>query len=87
MKPDDKIRRDIREFIVNNYLMGDIAMLPADNASYLENGTIDSTGILELIMFLESHFGIRIEDRELLPENLDSLNNQVNFVLRKLSAA
>ena len=87
MTSDQKIRSDIRAFIVENFLMGDATTMPADHESYIANGTIDSTGILELIMFLESHFDIRIEDRELLPENIDSLDNQVKFILGKLHAA
>ena len=55
----------------------------ADNASFLENGVIDSTGVLELITYIESRFGITVEDHELVPENLDSINGLLCFVEKK----
>ena len=87
MKSEQQIRSEIRAFVIENFLMGDTVAMLADHESFLENGTIDSTGVLEVIMFLESHFGLAIEDRELLPANIDSVNNQVKFVLGKLNAA
>ncbi|WP_233490222.1 acyl carrier protein [Thiocapsa marina] len=53
--------------------------------SFLDKGIIDSTGILELVTFLEQEFGIQIADEELLPENLDSIDRLVNFIHRKQS--
>ena len=58
----------------------------ASDQSFLENGIIDSTGVLELVAFLEQRFGITVADRELLPENLDSVQNASAFVTRKLAA-
>lgn len=87
MKTDDQIRTEIRQFVVENFLMGDASGMLADHESFLENGTIDSTGVLEVVMFLESNFEFKVEDRELLPENIDSVNSQVKYVLRKLNAA
>ena len=55
--------------------------------SFLEEGIIDSTGILELIMFLEETYGLKIEDDELIPDNLDTLQNVTKFIERKLSAS
>ena len=74
----------IREFIVENFLFGDGTAVK-ENTSFLEQGIIDSTGILELVMFLEETYGIKIEDEELIPENLDSLINIARFLERKLS--
>ena len=73
----------VREFIIENYLFGDGDTL-AEDASFLESGIIDSTGILELIFFLEETFDVKIEDDELVPENMDSLNNISRFIERKL---
>jgi acyl carrier protein len=87
MKTDEQVRAEIRNFVVENFLMGDATAMPGDRESFLENGTIDSTGVLEVVTFLEANFGLKVEDRELLPENIDSVNNQVKFVLRKLNAA
>ena len=87
MKTDIQIRTEIRQFVVENFLMGDAASMLEDHRSFLDNGTIDSTGVLEVVMFLESNFGFKVEDRELLPGNIDSVDNQVNYVLRKQNAA
>ena len=73
----------IRGFIVDNFLFGDGELLKED-ASFLEKGVIDSTGILELVMFLEETYNIKIEDDELVPENLDNLNNVVRFIEHKV---
>ena len=74
----------INKFIIENFLFGDDNNLKTD-ASLLENGIIDSTGVLELISFLEETYGITIEDDEMIPENLDSMNNINNFLKKKLS--
>jgi acyl carrier protein len=78
------ISQDIRDFIVSNFLFGQASGLESDDQSFLENGIIDSTGVLELVAFLEQHFEIAVADRELLPENLDSVTNASSFVGRKL---
>ncbi len=75
-------RDQVQQFVVDNFLFGDNSQLDADT-SFLNEGIIDSTGILELIMFLEETFGIHVEDQELIPENLDSLNNIQRFVEKK----
>ena len=75
----------VREFIVENFLFGDGEAL-RDDTSFMEEGIIDSTGILELVFFLEETFGFSIEDDELVPENMDSLQNIARFVERKMNA-
>ena len=75
--------KDLREFIKKTFLFGEEITF-SDDDSFLEMGIIDSTGVLELVMFLESHFNINVDDDELVPENLDSLNNLVGFVNGKL---
>jgi acyl carrier protein len=72
----------IREFIIDNFLFGDAGDLVND-ASLLDAGIIDSTGILELVAFLEEQFSIRIEDEEMIPENLDSVDHIFEFITRK----
>lgn len=72
----------IRDFIINNFLFGDGEKLD-DTSSLLDNGIVDSTGILELVSFLEETFSIKVNDDELLPENLDSVNNLTAFVEKK----
>ncbi len=72
----------IKDFIINNFLFGEDNGFNGDT-SFLEAGIVDSMGILELISFLEETFNIKIEDDELIPQNLDSLNNIVNFLKKK----
>ncbi|MBN1982229.1 MAG: acyl carrier protein [Chitinivibrionales bacterium] len=79
---EPQVVEQVREFIVNNFLFGDGEKL-ADSTSFLKGKIIDSTGILELINFLEENFEIRIDDPELVPENLDSLENIARFVQTK----
>lgn len=79
-------REKIRNYIVNNFLFGDDAGLD-DSISFLDSGMIDSTGILELIGFLEENFPIKVADEELVPENLDSISNLVRFLGTKLGTA
>ena len=72
----------IRNFIIENFLFEDDENLKEDT-SFLESGIIDSTGILELVSFLEENFGITVEDEELIPENLDSIANVVAYLNKK----
>ena len=76
--------KTIRAFIVENFLYGEDGNL-GEKTSFLENGIVDSTGILELIAFLEQTFGIRVEDDEVVPENLDSLANLGAYLEKKLA--
>ena len=80
------ITQEIKEFVASNFLYGQGGQDLEPDTSFLENGIIDSTGVLELVAFLEQRFGISVADRELLPENLDSLQNASAFVSRKLAA-
>jgi acyl carrier protein len=75
----------VRGFIVENFLFGDGESLRED-MSLMEEGIMDSTGILELLFFIEETFGFSVEDDELIPENMDSLQNIARFVDRKLNS-
>ena len=77
-----EINEKIRAFIVENFLFGENSDFE-DNVSFLEEGMIDSTGILELVGFIEEEFEITVDDEELVPENLDSLNNITSYLERK----
>jgi len=81
------LREKINDYIVENFLFGDTEPLSDDAMSLLDNGIIDSTGVMELVAFLEGDFGLEIADEELVPENLDSVANLVGFVTRKQAAA
>jgi acyl carrier protein len=81
-----EITQQVRDFVIANFLFGQDNGRLQDHQSLLESGVIDSTGVLELVTFLEERFGIGVADRELLPENLDSVENVARFVSRKLDA-
>ena len=73
----------IKSFIIENFLFGNADGLN-DDTSFLEEGIIDSTGVLELIAFLEEEFEIKVQDEELIPENLDSIDKVTVFLGRKI---
>lgn len=80
------IAETFRSFITTNFYVADPAAL-SDDDSLLDAGIIDSTGVLDLIGFIEQQFGITVADEELVPENLDTVNRLVQFVERKRAAA
>jgi len=77
------IEQQLREYILENFLFTDDQSILNNGDSFLVKGILDSTGILEVIYFLEDEFGIKVEDEEMIPENLDSINNLVAFVNKK----
>ena len=83
----DPIRDQVRNFIVTNFLFGDEGRLPQDTDSLLESGIVDSTGVLELVDFLEADLGVTVADHETIPANLDSIANLTAFATRKRSEA
>jgi acyl carrier protein len=80
-----ELKEQIRKFIISNFYVADPATL-SDEASLLDAGIVDSTGVLEIITFLESDLGITVEDAEMLPDNLDSVSRLVAFVQKKKKA-
>jgi acyl carrier protein len=78
----EEIKNQIRNFIIENFLFGESNGL-SESDSLLEKGIIDSTGVLELIAFIEESYGIKVKDEELVPENLDSIVSVTDFILRK----
>lgn len=74
----------IKKFIIKHFMVGEKNPQLDNDVSFLEKGIVDSTGVLELVTFLEETFDIRVEDEELVPENLDSVSSLVRFVSRKL---
>jgi acyl carrier protein len=77
-----EIKQKIRQFISTNFYVSDAQKL-VDSASLLDSGIIDSTGVLEVIGFIEDEFKIQVADAEMVPENLDSIDNIVAYVQRK----
>ena len=85
MANDHEIESAVRKFITENFLLrgGDEAL--SDTTSFIETGLIDSTGILELIFFIEKAFGIKVADEDMVPENLDSVRRVAAYVRRKVA--
>jgi acyl carrier protein len=77
-------KQQLRDYIVENFLFGDTETEFTDDDSFMEKGIIDSTGILEVITYIEENFNFKIEDEELIPENLDSISNITAFISRKV---
>ncbi len=84
---DNGILSRVRTFIEENFLFREDISQLADSDSLLENGVMDSTGILELVAFLESDFSIQMSDAEIVPDNLDSIASIAGYLQRKLAAA
>ena len=81
------IEQELRQFVIDNFLFGQGNGHLKNDDSFLDRGIIDSTGVLELVAFLEEKYQIKIQDRELIPDNLDSINNLIRFVESKLQVA
>ena len=76
------IKNAVRKFLLDNFVMGSGAVI-ADDDSFMKNHILDSTGFIELIMFVEETYGLKVADAEMLPENFDSLSNIEGYVGRK----
>ncbi len=82
----DVITTRIRDFITSEFLFGDASGMLPDDASLLDSGVMDSTGVLSLIMFLEEEFGISVPDEDVVPEYLDSVDNLTAYIGARLAA-
>ena len=80
------VEQKVREYILENYLFTDDQSTLKNEDSFLKKGIIDSTGILEVIYFIEEDFAIKVNDEEMVPENLDSVKNIVKFIEKKQNA-
>lgn len=76
------IKEKLRDFVIRNFYVPDASVLQ-EGDSLLDGGIVDSTGVLEIIDFIESEFKIVVEDQEMVPENLDSIENIAAFIVRK----
>jgi len=79
----DETKAAIRTFIVENFLFGDESHALPPDLSLIDNDLIDSTGILELVGFLEERFGIQVADADIVPVNLDTIDRIAGFITRK----
>jgi acyl carrier protein len=81
----EDVKGKIRSFIIDNFLFGEDEGLD-DQVSFLDNGIVDSMGILEIVNFITEEFQVVIADEDLLPENLDSIDNIANYLKNRLQA-
>ena len=80
---DMNIKKTIRQYILENLLFTEDESALQDDDSFLAGGILDSTGVLEIILFIEETFGIKVNDDEMLPANLDSVDKLVAFIKHK----
>ena len=78
------LKTELKKFIIDTFLIGDEKESLNDSDSFMQNGYIDSTGILELTQHIETTYKFTIEDDEMVPENLDSIDNLVKYITSKL---
>ncbi|MHB8893969.1 MAG: acyl carrier protein [Candidatus Geothermincolia bacterium] len=79
----NQLKTELRQYIIENFLFGQDNSVLTDDVSFLEQGLIDSTGVLEIVAHLEQTYGVSVEDEELIPLNFDSVNNLAAYVSRK----
>jgi len=80
----ENIKESIRKYIAENILFSNNGYPHSDETSFLENGVVDSMNVLELVMFVEEKFGVKVKDAEIIPENFDSIDCLASFVNIKL---
>ncbi|MDQ3000937.1 MAG: acyl carrier protein [Fibrobacterota bacterium] len=83
---DEELRGKIREYMLANFVFGDSRAGFKDGDSFLDGGIVDSTGVLMVVEYVQEAFLIKVEDVEMIPENLDSIDNLVGFIRGKLPA-
>jgi acyl carrier protein len=76
--------RELRQYVIDNFLFGQGGSELKNDDSFMERGIVDSTGVLELVAFLEEKFQVKVEDEDLIPANLDSINNLLLYLKKKL---
>jgi acyl carrier protein len=82
-----EVKEAVRQYIIENFLFGDEAPLESNSMSLLDGGIIDSVGVMELVAFLEQDFELTIADDDLIPENLDSVDNLTAYIGRQQATA
>lgn len=82
----NNVKHTVRQFVLDNFLMGGDRESLGDSDSFLDHRIVDSTGFIELVTYIEQEFDIQVLDEEIVPENLDSLNAIEAFVSRKRAA-
>lgn len=79
------VESDIKNYIAKNLLFSDNGFIYADDASFLEEGIVDSVGIMELVAFVEENFNVKVKDEDITPENFDSVDRLAEYIHRNQS--
>jgi acyl carrier protein len=79
------VGEQVRDFVHENFLFGDRNVTFDNSDSFIEKGIVDSTGVLELVSFVEDRFNFTIHDEEIIPDNLDSIKNLTSFIEKKIN--
>ena len=82
----NELQQKIQRFILENYLFTDDPAALSPDESLLKQGIVDSTGMMQIIAFIEEELGVPVADEEMIPENLESVNKIVRFALSKLGS-
>ena len=77
------IEQQIRDYIAKNLIFSSNGYQYSDETSFLEEGIVDSQGVMELVLFVEDAFGVKVDDQEITPDNFDSISNLATYVRRK----
>lgn len=83
---NQQVKSTLRNYVLENYLFTDDQHALADDDSFLDKSIVDSTGIMEIIFFIEEEYNLKVTDEEMIPENLDSINNLVAYISKKTQA-
>jgi acyl carrier protein len=83
---ESTVESKLRAYVLENYLFTDDASALDDSDSFMAKGILDSTGIMDMILFIEESFGVHVEDEDMVPENLDSVEKMAAFIRRKQSS-
>lgn len=79
------VRQQVREFVAQNFFYGGLGLPLTDDLELVERGGLDQTGVLEIALFLEETYGVRVDETDLTPENFDTIDNIARFVLLRLA--
>lgn len=79
------VRQQVREFVAQNFFYGGLGLKLTDDLPLVERGGLDQTGVLEIALFLEETYGVRVDETDLTPENFDTIDNIARFVLLRLA--
>ena len=82
-----EIKAQVREYVARNLLFSDNGFEYGDDDSFLQEGIVDSVGVLELVLFVEETFGVAVDDQDITPDNFDSVNKLADYIQRHVDGA